>query len=96
MAPTSVRAERLPLRVYSTVDGLPSNEINCVKRDSHGFLWFCTAGGLSRFDGYTFTNYGIDQGLPDRPVTDFLETRGGEYWVGTARGLAQFNPEPGP
>jgi signal transduction histidine kinase/ligand-binding sensor domain-containing protein len=96
MVPTAVRAERLPLRVYSTADGLPSNQINCVKRDSHGFLWFCTAEGLSRFDGYTFTNYGVDQGLPDRFVTDFLETRSGEYWVGTARGLAQFNPKPGP
>jgi ligand-binding sensor domain-containing protein len=96
MAPTSARAERLPLRVYSTADGLPSNQINCVKRDSHGFLWFCTAEGLSRFDGYTFTNYGIDEGLPDRVVTDFLETRSGEYWVATSRGLARFDPKPWP
>jgi len=90
------QAEQLPVRVYSTADGLPSNQINCVKRDSHGFLWFCTVEGLSRFDGYTFTNYGVDQGLPDRVVTDFLETRSGEYWVATARGLARFNPKPGP
>jgi ligand-binding sensor domain-containing protein/signal transduction histidine kinase len=96
IVPTSARAERLPLRVYSTVDGLPSNQINCVKRDSQGFLWFCTAEGLSRFDGYTFTNYGVDQGLPDRYVITFLETRGGDYWVATMRGLAHFNPKPGP
>jgi ligand-binding sensor domain-containing protein len=57
-------------------------------------LWFCTAEGLSRFDGFNFVNYGIDQGLPDRLVTDFLETRDGEYWVGTSRGLAHFNPKP--
>jgi signal transduction histidine kinase/ligand-binding sensor domain-containing protein len=88
------RAERLPLRIYSTADGLPSNQNNCVKRDSRGFLWFCTAEGLSRFDGYTFANYGIDQGLPDQVVTDFLETRSGEYWVGTPRGIAHFNPKP--
>jgi ligand-binding sensor domain-containing protein len=90
------RAERLPLRIYSTTDGLPSNQINCVKRDSRGFLWFCTAEGLSRFDGYTFTNYGSDQGLPDRVVTDFLERRSGDYWVATLRGLARFNPKPSP
>jgi ligand-binding sensor domain-containing protein/two-component sensor histidine kinase len=90
------RAEQLPIRVYSTADGLPSNGINCVKRDSRGFLWFCTAEGLSRFDGYTFTNYGVDQGLPDRVVTDFLETRRGDYWVATLGGLARFNPKPSP
>jgi len=86
------RAERSPLRVYSTVDGLPSNGVNCNRRDSRGFLWFCTAEGLSRFDGYTFVNYGVEQGLPDRFVTDFLQTRSGEYWVGTSRGLARFSP----
>jgi ligand-binding sensor domain-containing protein len=96
MVSAVTRAERLPVRVYSTADGLPSNQINCVKRDSRGFLWFCTAEALSRLDGYTFTNYGVDQGLPDRVVSDFLEARSGEYWVATERGLARFNPKPGP
>ena len=94
LLPTKVRAEKLPLRRFTTADGLPSNAINCIKRDSQGFLWFCTAEGLSRFDGFRFVNYGVDQGLPDRVVTDFLETRNGEYWVGTYRGLAKFNPMP--
>jgi signal transduction histidine kinase/ligand-binding sensor domain-containing protein len=95
-APASVTvAEQPPLRKYTTADGLASNAIYCVKRDSHGFLWFCTAEGLSRFDGYNFTNYSVEQGLPDRLVTDFLEARNGEYWVGTPRGVARFNPKPG-
>ena len=72
------RAERLPIKTYTTVDGLAHNNINKIVRDSRGFLWFCTGDGLSRFDGYTFTNYGTDQGLPHRVVSDFLETRGGE------------------
>jgi ligand-binding sensor domain-containing protein len=46
---------------------------------------------LSRFDGYTFTNYGVDQGLPHRGVTDFLETRDGQFWLGTHGGLVRFN-----
>lgn len=65
-------------------------------RDSHGFLWFCTAGGLSRFDGYEFENFGTDQGLPHSSVNDLLETRSGEYWVATDGGLAQFNPRGRP
>ena len=82
-------------RRYTTVDGLPSDMVTCNKRDSHGFLWFCTPEGLSRFDGYTFVNYGVEQGLPDRYVNDFLETRTGEYLVATSRGLVLFNPKPG-
>src|SRR5439155_337977 len=88
----SVRSERLPLKSYTTADGLAHNVINKIVRDSRGFLWFCTADGLSRFDGYTFTNYGTEQGLPHPNVTDVLETRNGEFWVATYAGVARFNP----
>src|SRR5262249_24844367 len=91
-----IRAERLPIKTYTTADGLTHNRISKVIRDSRGFLWFCTGDGLSRFDGYTFTNYGTDQGLPNRAVTDFLETRKGEYWIATSAGLVRFNPNAAP
>ena len=38
----SVRAERLPIRTYTTADGLASDDVRRVFQDSHGFLWFCT------------------------------------------------------
>lgn len=87
------RAERLPVRAYTTADGLPRDQINRIVQDSKGFLWFCTAEGLSRFDGYRFTNYGAPQGLPVRLVNDFLETRSGELFVATGDGLYRFNLE---
>ena len=90
---TVAHAERLPLKLYTTADGLPHNEINRIVRDSRGFLWFCTADGLSRFDGYTFTNYGIDEGLPHGNITDLLETRAGQYWLATDGGLVRFDPK---
>ncbi len=90
--PADALAQRLPLKAYSTADGLVHNSVNRIVRDSLGFLWFCTAGGLSRFDGYSFTNFGVDQGLPHADVTDFLETRTGEYWIGTRGGLVRFEP----
>ena len=86
------RAERLPIKSYTTADGLAHNVVNKIVRDSRGFLWFCTREGLSRFDGYSFTNYGIRQGLPSANVNDLLETREGVYWVATAGGLCRFNP----
>jgi ligand-binding sensor domain-containing protein len=89
-------AERLPIKGYTIADGLAQNAVNRIVRDSHGFLWFCTSEGLSRFDGYTFTNYGTEQGLPHRIVTDFLQTRGGEYWVATHGGVSRFTPKETP
>ncbi|HYW74853.1 MAG TPA: two-component regulator propeller domain-containing protein, partial [Pyrinomonadaceae bacterium] len=92
----SLHAERLPIKTYTTADGLARDHINRIVQDSRGYLWFCTSEGLSRFDGYKFVNYGTEQGLPGREVNDFLETRGGVYWVATNKGLARFNPDPLP
>jgi ligand-binding sensor domain-containing protein/signal transduction histidine kinase len=82
--------------VYTTADGLARDQINRIVRDSHGFLWFATEEGLSRFDGYKFTNYTTDQGLPHRTVNDLLETRDGTYWIATDGGLCRFNPTASP
>jgi ligand-binding sensor domain-containing protein/two-component sensor histidine kinase len=86
------RGEQLPIKTYTTSDGLAHNIINRIVRDSRGVLWFCTNEGLSRFDGYGFTNYGLEQGLPSAIVNDLLETREGGYWVATGGGLCHFNP----
>src|SRR5580692_6082777 len=83
---------QLPVKIYTTADGLPSNRINKIVRDSRGYLWFCTQEGLSRFDGYSFTNYGPQQGLPPRGINDLLEMRTGEYWLATNIGLVSFDP----
>lgn len=93
VASGSVSAEQLPIKFYTTADGLVSNRISRVVRDSRGYLWFCTENGLSRFDGVSFTNYTIEQGLPDNEVDDLLETRDGEYWVATGKGLCRYNPK---
>jgi hypothetical protein len=37
-----VAAEQLPIRVYSSADGLPHNEIHMTLADARGFIWFCT------------------------------------------------------
>lgn len=87
-----VNAERLPIKTYTTADGLTSNKISRIVRDSHNFLWFCTEDGLSRFDGYTFTSYTTHQGLPSNWIDGFLETRSGVFFVATNAGLCVFDP----
>src|SRR5215216_4597816 len=86
------KAEQLPIRTYTTADGLARDGIYKIVSDPRGFLWFCTYDGLSRFDGYEFVNYSVAQGLPHRLVSDLLITRSGEYWVATSAGVAHFNP----
>ena len=65
---------------------------NQIRRDSKGYLWFCTVEGISGFDGYRFTSFTTRDGLPGRLVTDILETRGGEYLIATTEGIARFYP----
>jgi ligand-binding sensor domain-containing protein/two-component sensor histidine kinase len=88
-----VAAQQLPLKSYTTADGLVSNRISRIVRDSRGYLWFCTENGLSRFDGSRFTNYAVEQGLPDDEINDLLETRGSVYWIATGNGLVRYNPK---
>jgi signal transduction histidine kinase/ligand-binding sensor domain-containing protein len=90
--PVALRAERLPIKAYTTAEGLGHNVVNRIVRDSRGFMWFATNDGLSRFDGYGFTNYTVEQGLPHRRVMDFLEAANGEFWVATYGGLVRFTP----
>lgn len=92
----SHNAQRLPVKTYSVADGLLRDSTVKIKQDSHGFLWFCTNDGVSRFDGYGFTNFTVADGLPERHAADFLETRDGTIWIATRNGLARLdkNAEP--
>jgi ligand-binding sensor domain-containing protein/two-component sensor histidine kinase len=56
-------------------------------------LWFTTGEGLSIFDGYQFTNYTTDDGLPSRMVSDVLETQAGGYWIATYSGICRYSPK---
>lgn len=91
LAALPVAAERLPVHTYTISDGLLlDGAIIQTMQDSHGFLWFVTGGGISRFDGQSFQNHGANDGLPR--IECILETRLGEYWLGTAQGLVRYDP----
>jgi ligand-binding sensor domain-containing protein/two-component sensor histidine kinase len=90
---TVSRAERLPIKNYTTTDGLESSFIQHILQDSHGFMWFSTRNGLSRFDGHQFTSYNTEHGLPHSTINCLLESRSGVYWVATnGGGVCRFNP----
>ncbi len=85
-------AEHLPIKTYTVADGLLRDTVSKIKQDSRGFLWFCTAEGISRFDGYAFTKFTVADGLPNRFVEDFIETKSGVIYLATDNGLARLNP----
>jgi ligand-binding sensor domain-containing protein/signal transduction histidine kinase len=87
------RAEHLPVRTYTTADGLASARVLGLARDRRGFLWFATQEGLSRFDGQRFETFGKADGLPDLTCTSVVEASDGVLWVSTTRGLARFEPD---
>src|SRR5262245_50456064 len=59
----AARAERLPVRVYSTEDGLPRDEVLALAADRVGHLWLGTDAGLTRFDGQALVSFGEEDGL---------------------------------
>ena len=88
--PRFAQAEKLPIRNYTAADGLAHNHINRIKVDSHGFLWFCTDAGLSRFDGRRFFTLTTHDGLPHPDVNDLAEAKDGAFWLATDGGISKF------
>ncbi|MBM6992335.1 MAG: helix-turn-helix domain-containing protein [Prevotella sp.] len=48
-------AERFNVSYLNMGNGLPSNFVDDIYEDGHGFIWIAThGGGLMRYDGYTY------------------------------------------
>lgn len=77
-------------------DGLSNNQINAIFKDSNGFMWFGTASGLNRYDGYEMKVYRSQQddeeSLLDNYVEDIQEDAAGNLWVRTGAGYVIYSP----
>lgn len=75
------------MRSYTTKEGLALDTILSSLVDRSGNLWFGTwGGGISRYDGKTFTNFTQTHGLSDGSVTSILEDKKGNIWFGMIGG----------
>lgn len=76
---------------FSTEQGLPIDSIACSTMDTKGNLWFGTFGGVSKYDGKSFTNYTTTQGLGFTICKAILEDKLGNLWFGMDGGLSKYD-----
>jgi ligand-binding sensor domain-containing protein/DNA-binding NarL/FixJ family response regulator len=83
------------LRRYDVSDGLANSQVVALHQDRKGYLWFGTWEGLSRFDGYRFTNYSVRDGLGHPVINHITEDRQGRLWAATnGGGVAPLIDDP--
>jgi len=68
---------------YTVDNGLPSSQVHDIIQDKYGYLWFTTDGGLSRYDGYSFKNFTLQDGLTDNSLFKFYPEENGDIWCTT-------------
>ena len=86
--------------LFKTLDarsGLTISQINCILKDSRGYVWFGTPAGLYRYDGYTFHNFQCNSqdgsSLPDSYIISIQETLEGTLWIETSAGFCIYHPQ---
>ena len=97
-ASASVMSPAYPpaLQHFTDNDGLPLNNLTHVIQTRDGYLWIASVGGLTRFDGTTFTSIPLSihhpaldgpatevSGLPSIRILELLEDNLGRIWIAT-------------
>ncbi len=90
MSDGAARYDGKTLTYFSTKNGLCDNTVASIAEDKAGNIWFGTHNGASKFDGNTFVNFGIKEGLHGAGC-NILVARDGNIWAGTNDGAFRFN-----
>ena len=73
-------------------DGLPSNTIRCIYKDSRGLLWIGTDAGLCCYDGLTYKIYNESNGLKHDKIWAIVEDEQNNLWLSLyGKGLAKYD-----
>ena len=96
LACISLGAQNYMFKHLELKDGLSNNQVNAIYKDSEGFMWFGTASGLNRYDGYDMKVYLYEPAdttsLPDNYISSIQEDRDGRLWIHTDKGYALYDP----
>ena len=66
--------------------------VQCGLQDKAGNLWFgTTLNGLYKYDGKSFTQFLVADGLDSNNIFSILEDKDGKIWIGTHSGLYLYD-----
>lgn len=74
-------AQEFHFHKFTEKDGLAGSAIFCIQQDKHGFMWFGTDMGVSRFDGKTFENFSPSEGAAGYGVELFFQDARKRLWM---------------
>lgn len=76
-------------------NGLSNNQVRSIIKDKSGLMWFGTASGLNRYDGYSFKTYGNsllnNNSLSNSLINYLYELPDNKMWVQSVDGSYIFN-----
>lgn len=91
-ASKQIQGEKPHPTLKKTQGSGPSDNIHCSLEDKSGNLWFGTTGeGVYRYNGTSFTQFTVKEGLNSNTVYSILEDRSGNIWIGTSDGVCRFD-----
>lgn len=72
--------------------GTKCENVGCQLLDKDGNLWFSISGeGAYRYDGKSFTNFTIKDGLCNNDVGAIIQDREGNILLGTKKGICMYD-----
>lgn len=80
-AAAAASGQSFQVRTYTEVDGLCSSVVQDVAQDARGQIWFATRGGISAFDGSTWTSSIRGRELPCSNVLKLTIDENGTIWA---------------
>ena len=76
----------------SLEQGLSDARVSAIVQDKYGYMWFGTANGLNRYDGYNIKVYTEgESGLHNNTITTLFCSRAGTLYAGDGDGLLEYN-----
>jgi len=95
VASQSLNTPHYQFKKFTTDDGLSSNVINCVYKDSRGFLWIGTDRGPQRFNGSNFLSFrhlnADSTSISNEDIFAITEDRAHDIWFNSRDGVTKFN-----
>lgn len=90
-SPFSLNSQQLYFKYYTINEGFPHAQVWDIFQDRQGYVWFATAGGVSKYNGIEFTVYTKDDGMVSNVVRSIFQDDDGKIWLCTDDGVSVFD-----